>query len=85
MTLFANLIFMAVGQGESSLDFYHLSPREVHLAKTKKTDMQLAPIGRVILSSVLTKYFFELIRPLAQVAQSLEASTQGRGRATVSR
>jgi hypothetical protein len=66
-TLFANTIFVAVGDGESTLDFYHLSPREVHLAKTNKINMQIQPTVRVILSSVLTKHFFNVLRPYSGV------------------
>jgi hypothetical protein len=65
-SLFANAIFVAVGDGESTFDFYHLSPREVHLAKTQKIDMQIQPTIRVIMSSVLTKHFFETVRPYAE-------------------
>jgi len=68
VTLFANMIFLAVGDGESTLDFYHLAPREVHLAKTQKKDMELEPTVRVIISSVLTKHFFNTLRPYAESA-----------------
>jgi hypothetical protein len=80
MTLFANMIFLAVGDGESTLDFYHLAPREVHLAKTQKKDMELEPTVRVIMSSVLTKHFFNTLRPYAEGASDsapvLERSTR---------
>jgi len=68
ITLFANMIFLAVGDGESTLDFYHLAPREVHLAKTQKKEMELQPTVRVIISSVLTKHFFNTLRPHAEGA-----------------
>src|SRR5690348_13945059 len=66
VTLFANMIFLAIGDGESTLDFYHLPPREVHLAKTGRKDMELQPTVRVIISSVLTKHFFNTLRPYAE-------------------
>lgn len=66
VTLFANMIFLAIGEGESTLDFYHLPPREVHLAKTERKNMELQPTIRVIMSSVLTKHFFNALRPHAQ-------------------
>ncbi len=72
MTLFANMIFMAVGEGESSLDFYHLSPRDVHLAKTRSMDMQVQPTVRVIMSSILTKHFFNLLKPYADQNAALQ-------------
>jgi len=80
-TLFANTIFAAVGEGESTLDFYHLSPREVHLAKTQKKDMQIQPTVRVIMSSVLTKYFFDTLRPHAEQGQSVSPLMEGSRRA----
>ncbi len=67
-TLFANMIFLAVGDGESTFDFYHMSPREVHLAKTQKKNILLVPTVRVIMSSVLTKEFFIKLRPHAESA-----------------
>ena len=80
ITLFANMIFLAVGEGESTLDFYHLPPREVHLAKTQKADIQLKATVRVILSSILTKHFFNTLRPHAEGASDsapvLERSTR---------
>jgi hypothetical protein len=62
MTLFANIIFITVGVGDTCLDFYHLSSRDVHFAKTSKRDMHLQPTVRLILSAILTKYFFDLLR-----------------------
>jgi hypothetical protein len=76
-TLFANMIFLAAGDGESTFDFYHLSPREVHLAKTQKKDMHLIPIVRVIMSSVLTKEFFIRLRPYAEQAAKLQPVPEG--------
>jgi hypothetical protein len=64
-TFFANTIFVAAGDGESTLDFYHLSPRMIHLAKAQKADMTLAAAVRIIISSALTKYFFDVIRSRA--------------------
>ncbi len=69
-TLFANILFAAAGEGESSFDFYHLSPREVHLAKTQRTDMNILPTVRVIMSSVLTKYFFKVLSTLVQTVST---------------
>lgn len=81
-TLFANLIFISMNPVETSLDFYHLSTRDVHLAKTKKMDMQLSPVVRVIMASVLGKCFFDLVRPFGSEALQ---ETEGRERATASR
>jgi len=62
-TFFANMIFIGVGEGESVLDFYQLSPRAVHFAKLQRQDMQLQPTIRVFISTVLTKCFFNVLRP----------------------
>jgi hypothetical protein len=80
-TVFANTIFAAVGENESTLDFYHLSPREVHLAKTQKKDMQLEPVVRVIVSTVLTKIFFDTLRPYAERGEGLPRLAQRSRRA----
>jgi hypothetical protein len=76
-TFFANAIFAALGEGESTLDFYHMPPRAVHLAKTQKADIQLLPIVRVIISSVLTKYFFESLRPEAEARANFQSALEG--------
>jgi hypothetical protein len=80
-TVFANTIFAAVGETESTLDFYHLSPREIHLAKTQKKDIQLQPIIRVIVSTVLTKIFFDTLRPYAERGEGLPPLVQRSRRA----
>lgn len=64
-TFFANMIFIAVGEGESVLDFYQLSAREVHFAKLQRKDVQIQAAVRVFMSTVLTKNFFNLVRPYA--------------------
>jgi hypothetical protein len=85
-TFFANMIFVAVGEGESILDFYQLSPREVHFAKAQKMDMKLQPVIRVFISTVLIKHFFNLLRPHSQeqtvvpVLQGGELRAAGRSR-----
>ena len=80
-TVFANTIFAAVGETESTLDFYHLSPREVHLAKTQKKDIQLQPVIRVIVSTVLTKVFFDTLRPYAERGKGVPPVVQESRRA----
>lgn len=83
-TLFANAIFIAVGEGESSLDFYHLSPRQTHFAKTQKMPMQIQPAVRVILSSVLTKYFFDILKPFTE-SENPQSMIEGAKRAVIGR
>jgi hypothetical protein len=63
-SFFANMIFIAVGMGEVSLDFYHLPPRDIHLVKTERTDeMALVPCLRIMLSVLSAKAFFSMLRP----------------------
>ena len=66
VTLFANAIHIAVSPGETSLDFYCLAPRDVHLARTQRREISLQPITRVLMSSVLAKTFFDILRPHAE-------------------
>jgi len=69
---YANLLFMAVGIGESSLDFYQLSPRQIHFAKGGLlNEMQVLPVLRVAMSTPLSKRFLSEIahHPARQEAQ----------------
>ncbi|HXC34214.1 MAG TPA: hypothetical protein VNZ56_17185 [Verrucomicrobiae bacterium] len=61
-SFFANTIFLSAGDGESSLDFYHVPPRAIHLAKERRKNIQLVPVIRVLASTVLTKHFFDILR-----------------------
>jgi hypothetical protein len=80
--LFANVVFVATAEGETSLDFYHLAPREVHLAKTQRTDMNLQTTVRVIASTLLTKQLFNLIRPLAEPSAAGQVTSERKQSAT---
>ena len=63
-SFFSNMIFIALGNGEVALDFYHLPPRDIHLVRTKRTDeMTLVPCLRVMLSVSSAKAFFLALRP----------------------
>lgn len=71
-TFYANLLFMAVGIGESSLDFYQLSPRQIHFAKSGLlNEMQVLPVLRVAMSTPLSKRFLTEIaqHPASQAAR----------------
>jgi hypothetical protein len=81
-TLFANVIFVAVGEGESVFDFYQLSAREVHFAKTQKKEMHVQPVIRVFVSTILLKHFFTILRPHAQEPTNVQAVEGGNIRAT---
>ena len=83
ITLFANNIFVAVGNSETSLDFYHLSPRDVHLAKTRRYDISMQPIARIIMSTLLVKTFFRLLEPYVQQPSASKGLEEKIERATV--
>jgi hypothetical protein len=71
-TFYANLLFMAVGIGESSLDFYQLSPRQIHFAKSGLlNELQVLPVLRVAMSTGLSKRFLSEIaqHPASQAAR----------------
>jgi len=65
VTLFANVIHIAVGASDTTMDFYCLSSRDVYAAKMSNQEISLQPIVRVYMSTVLTKSFFDLLRPHA--------------------
>ena len=64
-TLFANVIFVSTGGGESCLDFYYMPVRDIHFAKKNRSTIGLEPILRVLSSPVLLKNLFDLSRPYA--------------------
>jgi hypothetical protein len=63
----ANNVFMAVLSSEAVLDFYYLSPGEVHLAQNKnKSDVVLESVVRVVVGTPLLFEFLEKCRPLGE-------------------
>jgi len=61
-TLYSNHIYASTSGEESCLDFYYISPLDIHLARTQKANIALTPVIRIILSVVLFKHFCDLIR-----------------------
>lgn len=80
-TLFANMIFLSAGDGESTFDFYHMPARDVHLARTQKKNIDLLPVIRVVASSALTKEFFIRLRPHVENATKPASVAEGGKRA----
>jgi hypothetical protein len=63
----ANNVFMAVLSSEAVLDFYYISPGDIHLAQSKKrTEVALEPVIRVVVSTPLLYEFLEKCRPLGE-------------------
>jgi len=61
VTLYANHIYASVSGEESCMDFYYISPRDLHIARTQKGNIALDPVIRVPLSTVLFKHLNELL------------------------
>lgn len=70
-TLYANLIFVSTGGGESCLDFYYLPVRDIHFAKTVVgSEISLQPVIRIPTSPALLKQMLSLCREFAGEFQS---------------
>lgn len=83
VTLYANHIFCSTGGGESCLDFYYFSPRDIHLAKMQHSEIALVPIIRVTMSPILLKYMFDLCRPDIAERSAEEEVSERQSHATV--
>ncbi len=74
VTVYANNIYASTGGEESCLDFYYISPRSLHHARTLRADIPLEPVVRITLSVVLFKYFYDQCR--LQATRSKEIATK---------
>ena len=52
-TLHSNNVFMAISGGDSMMDFYYISPREMYYRPRRKQAINLEPLARVIISPPL--------------------------------
>ncbi len=63
----ANNVFMAVLPSEAVLDFYYISPGDIHFAQAKKkSEVALEPVVRVLTSTPMLYEFLEQCRPLGE-------------------
>lgn len=62
-TYYANILYSAVSGSEVTLDFYFVSPRDVHRAIKFHGDVSIVPVVRIIASMALLKQFLDLCRP----------------------
>jgi hypothetical protein len=83
-TLFANVINVSTGGGESCLDFYYMPVRDIHLARQNRSEIGLEPIIRILSSPVLLKSLFELCRPFAASGVGLPTQSGRIGRVSSS-
>lgn len=83
-TLYANNVHLSTAGGDSCLDFYYLSPRDLHFARTQGSDISLHAIIRVTLSPVLVKCILDACRPYAEALTANEGKKEKIHRASVS-
>ena len=67
-TLLSNNVFMAISAGDSMIDFYYISPREMYYRPQRKQAIDLEPVARVIISPPL---LLGLLNECDVVSQSL--------------
>lgn len=74
-TFRSNNVFMGVWGEDSVLDFYYLSPKDMHDLRTRQhTDVSLEPVIRVVLDTGLLDEFLEQCRPFAEEHLQPEAA-----------
>ena len=83
-SLFANVLALHTGPGDSSLDFYYLPVRDIHLAKEFQTEIPLEQVIRIVMPLPVLQYFFELCRSLAQSLQPAAQTVRTTNRVTAS-
>ena len=81
-TFSSNNVFMGKWGEESVMDFFYLSPRDLHFARMgKQGNVALEPVVRIVLSTPLLFEFLEKCKPLAEALSTeygdLEASHVG--------
>jgi len=77
-TFRSNNVFMGVWGEESVLDFYYMSPKDVHeLRSRQRSDVTLEPVVRVVMDTGLLYEFLEKCRPFAE-AQPEEPAMAGK-------
>lgn len=63
----SNNVFMAVLGSEVVMDFYYISPGDIHLVRSKqKAEIALDPVVRVVTTAPLLMEFFTKCRPFAE-------------------
>lgn len=68
-TFRSNNVFMGVWGEDSVLDFYYLSPKDMHDLRTRqhaRADVSLEPVIRVVLDTGLLDEFLEQCRPFVE-------------------
>ncbi len=69
----SNNAYMGVWGEEAMIDFFYISPRDIHFFRIKKADdATLEPVVRVVMETVLLDEFLEKCRPFAEDRSRLE-------------
>lgn len=69
----ANNVFMAMLGHEAVMDYYYISPGDIHfVAAKKRKDVHLEPVIRIALNTAIMFEFFEKCRPVAEELKDLE-------------
>lgn len=68
----SNNVFMAVIGNEAVMDFYYISPGDIHYVQAqKKHEVQLEPVIRIMLGTAVLYEFLEKCRPYADEFSAL--------------
>ncbi len=66
-TFRSNNVFMGVWGDDSVLDFYYLSPKDMHDVRSRpRADVSLEPVIRVVLDTALLNEFLDRCRPFVE-------------------
>ena len=72
-TFRSNNVFMGVWGEDSVLDFYYLSPKDMHDLRNKQSsNVSLEPVVRVVMDTGLLDEFLEQCRPFAEAGSQPE-------------
>jgi hypothetical protein len=74
-TFRSNNVFMGVWGEDALLDFYYISPRDMHIVRTlRRGTIALDPVVRVVMGTSLMFEFLEKCRPLAEAVPQEDSS-----------
>lgn len=77
-TFRANNVFMAMSDEEAVMDYYYLSPRDIHFARTQRKDeLGLEPVIRVLMSTGLMIEFFERCKEYVESMSAIQVQKTG--------
>ncbi len=65
-TLQSNNVMMVLSSGETVLDFYYMSPRELFLKTKKNKEVELEPLVRILVEPQMLLGFLDECEPIAE-------------------